>query len=61
MKKCFYLVIMMLVSISANADDYFKHGGIRYKIESFVDQELRVTYILLYLLQLKRNKAKYGR
>lgn len=44
MKKCFYLVIMMLVSISANADDYFKHGGIRYKIESFVDQELRVTY-----------------
>lgn len=44
MKKCFYLVIMMLVSISANADDYFKHGGIRYKIESFVDQELCVTY-----------------
>lgn len=44
MKKNIYLSLFLLVSLSAQADDYFKHGGIRYKIESFIDQELRVTY-----------------
>ncbi len=33
-----------LVTVPVQADDYFRHGGIRYKIESFIDQELRVTY-----------------
>ena len=33
-----------LVAVPVQADDYFRHGGIRYKIESFIDQELRVTY-----------------
>lgn len=33
-----------LVTVPVQADDYFRHGGIRYKIESFIDQELRVTF-----------------
>ena len=44
MKKCIYLAVMILVSLSVQADDFITHGGIRYKIESFIDQELRVTY-----------------
>lgn len=44
MKRFFYITLISLVTLSAQADDFFKHGGIRYKIESFIDQELMVTY-----------------
>ena len=43
MKKGIYFIVLMFVSLNIQADDYFNHGGIRYKIESFIDQELRVT------------------
>lgn len=38
------IITLTISATNAHADDYFKHGGIRYKIESFIDQELRVTY-----------------
>lgn len=38
-------IVAMLTAMSAQADDFFKHGGVRYKIESFVDQELCMTFL----------------
>lgn len=44
LKNAAVAIVAALVAVPAQADDYFRHGGIRYKIESFIDQELRVTY-----------------
>lgn len=44
-KTAAFAIIVLLASVkTAHADDYFNHNGIRFKIESFVNQELRVTY-----------------
>lgn len=44
-KTAAFAIIVLLASVkTAHADDYFNHNGIRFKIESFANQELRVTY-----------------
>lgn len=45
LKTAAFAIIVLLASVkTAHADDYFNHNGIRFKIESFANQELRVTY-----------------
>jgi len=44
-KTAAFAIIVLLASVNTvHADDYFNHNGIRFKIESFANQELRVTY-----------------